>query len=67
MSARLLLRQGEMLDGPGALLLTCHPDVEAKLRPEWLTELARRTGREVRIASAPTLAIEAGQAQLVPL
>ena len=67
MSARLLLRQGEMLEGPGALLLTCHPDVEAKLRPEWLTELARRTGREVRIESTPALAIEAGQAQLVPL
>lgn len=65
-SARLLLRRGEMLEGTGALLLTCHPEVDAKLRPEWLTELARRTGREVRIEADPALAIEAGQAQFVP-
>lgn len=65
-AARMLLRRGEILDGAGALLLSCHPAVKAGLRPEWLEELERRTGREVRIEADPGLAIEAGQAQLVP-
>ena len=43
-----------------------HPALEAQLRPEWLAELARRTGREVRWEARPALAIEAPQAQLVP-
>ncbi len=65
-AARMLLRRGEMLEGAGALLLSCHPALKAKLRAEWLEELERRTGREARIETDPTLAIEAGQAQLVP-
>lgn len=65
-AARMLLRRGEMLEGAGALLLSCHPALNAKLRAEWLEELGRRTGREVRIETDPALAIEAGQAQLVP-
>jgi len=66
MAARKLLRRAELLDGAGAILLSGHPALEAQLRPEWLAELARRTGREVRWEARPGLAIEAPQAQLVP-
>lgn len=66
MAARLLLRQAERLDGAGAVLLSGHPALEAQLKPEWLAELARRTGRDVRWEAQPGLAIEAPQAQLVP-
>ncbi|QIG53377.1 ribonuclease [Altererythrobacter sp. BO-6] len=64
-SARLLLRRAEAVEGAGAILLTCHPAVAAELKPEWLTELARRTGREVRIEPNPGLALEAPHAQIV--
>lgn len=66
MAARLLLRQAERLDGAGAVLLSGHPALEAQLKPEWLAELARRTGRDVRWEAQPGLAIAAPQAQLVP-
>lgn len=66
MAARSVLRRAERLDGTGTLLLTGHPALEAQLKPEWLTELARRSGREVRWESNPALALEAPQAQLVP-
>jgi ribonuclease G len=65
--ARQLLRQAEAVSEPGALLLTLHPALEAKLKPEWLAELARRTGREVRLAVDPKLALEGAFAQAVPL
>jgi len=66
MAARNLLRLAERLQGAGSVLLSGHPALEARLKPEWLTDLARRTGREVRWEARPTLAIEAPQAQLVP-
>lgn len=66
-AARLLLRQAELVEAPGALLLTCHPAVEAALRPEWLADLAKRTGRELRIVTQPALALTGAFAQAVPL
>ncbi len=66
-AARLLLRQAEGLDGAGALLLTAHPRVLAEIAPDWLAELARRTGRAVRMAPDGTLASGSGHAQIVPL
>jgi hypothetical protein len=66
-AARLLLRRAEALAGAGAILLTGHPALEAELAPDSLAQLARRAGREVRWAANPALAIEAPQAQLVPL
>lgn len=66
-AGRLLLRQAELVEEPGALLLSCHPAVEAALRPDWLGELAKRSGREVRVQSNPALALSAAFAQAVPL
>jgi hypothetical protein len=66
-AARYVLRQAEVVKGTGALLLSVHPALKAKMKDEWLQELKRRTGREVRIATDPALALEAGFAQAVPL
>ena len=66
-AARLVLRQAELVDAPGALLLTCHPAVEAALRPEWRAELIKRSGRELRLKADPSLALPAAFAQAVPL
>ena len=66
MCARMALRRAEMAEGNGrVLLLTVHPAIKAKLKPEWLEELARRTGKEVRIETDPGLALEASQAQIL--
>lgn len=65
MCARMALRRGEFAEGTGrTLLLTVHPALKAKLKPEWLDELARRSGKEVRIETDPALALEASQAQI---
>lgn len=66
-AARLLLRRAETLEGAGALLLSGHPALETELTPAFRAELARRTAREVRWEARPALALEAPQAQLVPL
>lgn len=47
--ARLLLRQAEDIEEPGVLLLHCVDRVAKATEQEWLSELARRTGREVRL------------------
>lgn len=65
-AARLLLRRAERLDGAGAILLSAHSAVLSALRPEWLAELSRRTGREIRIEADHSLAFEASHAQIVP-
>ena len=66
MCARYALRVAERAEGIGpVLLLTVHPALKAKLKPEWLEQLAKRTGREVRIETNPALALEAPQAQII--
>lgn len=65
-AARMALRRAELVEGTGrVLLLTVHPALKPKLKPEWLAELTRRTGRDVRIETDPGLAIEAAHAQLL--
>lgn len=66
-ATRMALRRAELAADDGAgrtLLLTVHPALKAKLKEPWLDDLARRTGREVRIDTDPGLAIEAAHAQL---
>lgn len=66
MCARHALRVAERADGIGPVLLVrVHPALKAKLKPAWLEELSRRTGREVRIETDPSLALEAPHAQIL--
>jgi len=65
-AARWLLRRAEGLEGAGAIHLACHPVVAALLRPEWLDELARRSGRMVQVGADARLAITAPHAQMIP-
>lgn len=66
MCARFALRAAERAEGTGpVLLLTVHPALKAKLKPEWLDELSRRTGRKVQIEIDPALALEAPSAQIL--
>jgi ribonuclease G len=66
MCARFALRLAERAEGHGPVLeLRVHPAIKAKLKPEWCDELARRTGRAVRIETDPGLALEAPSAQIV--
>jgi ribonuclease G len=65
-AARLLLRRAEAVEGAGAILLTAHSAVLRELKPEWLAELARRTGREIRLETDHALALDGGHAQIVP-
>lgn len=64
-ATRMALRRAERIDGAGETLLTIHPSLSAKLRPEWRDELVRRTGRPLQVQIDPALAIEAAHAQLV--
>ena len=65
MAARMALRRAEMVEGPGITLLTVHPALKAKLKPEWIAEAERRAARPLRIETDPGLAIEAATAQIV--
>lgn len=66
MCARMALRQAELAQGHGrVLLLVVHPAIKAKLKPDWLAELARRKGCEVRLETNPALALEAASAQMI--
>ena len=65
LAARMALRRAQAVEGPGVTLLTCHPALVARLRPEWRAELERRTARPLRIVSDPGVAIEAATAQIV--
>jgi len=66
MSARYALRVAERVEGAGpVLLLTVHPALKAKLKLEWLDELAKRTARQVRIETNASLALEAPSAQVL--
>ncbi|NLR70768.1 ribonuclease [Novosphingobium sp. ERN07] len=65
-AARVLLRQAERVEEPGALLLTANPRVLHALQPAWEAELARRTGRTVQRKADPTLALHSAFAQAVP-
>ena len=68
MCARYALRVAERAFGSGPnLLLTVHPALKAKLKPEWLEDLARRTGKQIRVETDPGLALEAPHAQIVSL
>ncbi|MEP1422999.1 MAG: ribonuclease [Erythrobacter sp.] len=66
MCARYAVRVAERTEGTGpVLLLTVHPALKAKLKPEWVEELSKRTGRQVRIETNPALALEAPSAQIM--
>ena len=64
-AARMALRTAEAVEGAGTTLLTVHPALKTHLRPEWIAELERRTGRAARIATDANLALEAPAAQIV--
>ena len=61
-AARTLLRRAERTGGHGALTLAAFPAVAGLLeqREDWRSELARRTGRIVRIEADPALALWSG-------
>ena len=62
----MLLRRGELAEGAGPrVLLRAHPAVADRLAPEWLAELARRSGRKVEVERDATLALDAGHAQIL--
>ncbi|MCA1748216.1 MAG: ribonuclease, partial [Sphingomonadales bacterium] len=61
-AARALMRRAERTGGHGELLLTAASQIVALIeeRPDWQAELERRTGRAVRLAPDPALALWAG-------
>jgi len=66
LAARYALRLAERCEGTGpVLLLRVHPALRARLRSDWIAELARRTGKQVQLETDPALALEAPQAQII--
>jgi len=64
--ARLLLRRAERVTEPGVLELSAPERVRNAVRPEWVEELARRTGRQIVWRSEAALAWGDSFAQAVP-
>ncbi|NTZ42541.1 ribonuclease [Altererythrobacter sp. SALINAS58] len=64
-AARLLLRHAERVEEPGTILMRCKPAVADRIRPEWIEELRRRTGRSLLIERDAALALDGGFAQAV--
>jgi ribonuclease G len=64
-AARLLLRQAERVEAPGALLVTCPGAVRGCIGAAWEAALARRTGRQIMWRVDETLALEGGFAQAI--
>lgn len=67
-AARRLLRQAERVAGAGARELIAAPPVIALLagRPDWLEELTRRTGAQIRLRADPAATTWATHVQPVP-
>ncbi len=59
-AALQLLRQAERNPGTGPMQLTVHPAVANRLKPEWLEELTKRTGRPVTVESVGSLSLGGG-------
>jgi hypothetical protein len=64
---RLALRRAERLDGSGKIEFAINPALRSQIHPDQSLEILRRTGHQSCIREDATLAIEAPQAQLVPL
>ena len=62
-AARQLLRRAERVAAPGVLLISAGAAVRAQITAGWEADLARRTGRIVRLVTDSTLAPEAGFVQ----
>jgi hypothetical protein len=62
---RALLRRAGRLQGKVALHAAPRLILQLKAKPDWLAELARRTGGEVALLPNPGLAISAGHVQQV--
>jgi len=64
-AARALMRRAERTSGSGERTVSAAPPVIARIEanPQWLEELARRTGTAVALQADPSLAISAGHVQ----
>lgn len=64
-AARALLRRAERLQGKVAIHAAPRVILQLKARPDWLAELARRTGGDAVLLPNPGLAIAGGHVQNV--
>ena len=67
-AALALLRRAERDRGNGPMQLVAHPAVLAHIEahPDWISLLARRTGRAVSLRADPQMAIGAGYVEAAP-